>query len=72
MNQKKLMSAPIVTEVTRHGQPYVDEPIYTTLAPRSELTSLVAHGIISAFGGSMPQAKRVITGYTRVFLQWVK
>lgn len=67
---EKLMRAPIQTEVTRHGQPYVDEPVYKTFKPRQELVSNIALGVISAYGGAMPQMKRGVIGYTRVFLRW--
>lgn len=55
--------APIRFEITKEGQPYVDEPIL--IAPRRVLSA-----IATAFGA--PPPRPLLVGFNRVPLIWKK
>lgn len=64
------MRAPIKTEITKVGQPYVDEPIYFIHEPKKELVSQVARELSVIYGYKLPEPIRELRGYQMVRLNW--
>ena len=63
---RNLKNAPLLTEIEKDGQEYLDRPIYAK--PKEE--SIIASSVKSAFGRR--KAIPIAIGLERVFLQWVK
>ena len=61
----RFMRQPLKTDVERHGQAYVDEPILV----HPKITPLGAE-VMKAFGRAPP--KPVTIGHDRVRLRWMK
>lgn len=62
------------TAITKDGQRYVDEPVYSHL--RMDQHSSIAHAVSAAFNGGVSKlaiaGPRVLLGYQRVCLRWMK
>ena len=63
---------PLRTAITHEGQPYVDEPVYVSPKPVSQL----AFSVSAAFNDGQPSAdlnkKRLLVGYQMTRLKWMK
>ena len=59
------MSQPI-TEITHHGQPFIDEPIVA----QPKRVDPVDFAVAAMFG--RPLAQPLLLGYERVQLRWIK
>lgn len=57
------MKGLILDKIKKHGQPYLDEPVYATPKP-------VGAAVVAALGMTPPGP--VLVAYDRVQLKWVK
>ena len=62
----------LYTEILNDVQKYIDEPVYKILKPRAELISTIAQAVATAFNSTVPQEIRILTGYNRFTLRWMK
>ena len=60
------MNAPIKTNITHVGQPYVDEPCYCNPLPASQLDRHMA----VIFKRKLPEP--ILVAYQKVNLRWMK
>lgn len=58
---------PIITEVTRVGQPYFDDPIFDRIPPKA-----MVNAIITAFGGAPLRVVKIVIAYQHTKLRWMR
>lgn len=69
MKKRRYIAGPLQTEVTRHGQPYVDDPI--NVMPKEK--PLLEEAIADAFSKDYrPRPQPITVGHERVQLNWIK
>lgn len=61
------MKGPIRTAITKPGQRYVDDPVYSGTRAKP-----LAHSIATLFGRRMPAEVRILEHYERTPLNWRK
>lgn len=64
------MSRPLLPDITRKGQPYVDEPVFVEPKRPSELAYAVGRCFTSAIEMARRTPPRIQTGWDRVILRW--
>lgn len=73
------MNAPVL-EITRHGQPFVDEPVYVTVSKARPVSLAVNRALASLRpqDSTAPQGPRIepviqhLSHYDRVRLKWMR
>ena len=55
-------------KITKEGQEYVDDPVYTFPKPKSAISRAVSH----ALDPNAPPPKPILLGHERVTLRWMK
>lgn len=64
------INAPIITKITRVGQPYIDEPIYITHEPKKDLVSPLARSLAEIYRYKLQDPVKELVGYQMVRLNW--